>query len=79
MHAFCGGRVTDSCHQEFIREANVMLNLEHPNVVRTVMMRAPLVASIDSLPRQVRLLGVCLSQPMMIVQELVPLGSLLGL
>ncbi len=27
---------------------------------------------------QVRLLGICVSQPMMLVQELVPLGSLLN-
>lgn len=47
-----------SGHQEFLREANVMHHLNHPNVVR--------------------LLGVCLMPSLMIVQELVPLGSLLG-
>jgi hypothetical protein len=43
---------------EFVREANVMLKLQHQYVVR--------------------LLGVCLSHPMMIVQELVALGALLS-
>ena len=31
-----------------------------------------------ALTRQVNLLGVCLASPIMIVQELVPLGALVG-
>lgn len=41
---------------EFLREAQLMARLKHPNVVN--------------------LLGVSMSQPVMIVQELVPLGAL---
>ncbi len=47
-----------SFSQEFLREAQLMARLKHPNVVN--------------------LLGVCMSQPVMIVQELVPLGALVG-
>jgi len=43
--------------QEFLREARVMSNLNHPCIVR--------------------LLGVCLGPPMILVQELVTMGALL--
>ncbi|XP_065056009.1 tyrosine-protein kinase HTK16-like [Rhopilema esculentum] len=43
--------------QEFLREARVMSNLNHPCIVR--------------------LLGVCLGPPMILVQELVSMGALL--
>ncbi|GBN39619.1 Tyrosine-protein kinase HTK16 [Araneus ventricosus] len=46
-----------SCREEFIREVEVMVGLDHPCVVK--------------------LLGVCLGPPLMMVQELVPMGSLL--
>ncbi|GIX89198.1 tyrosine-protein kinase HTK16, partial [Caerostris extrusa] len=46
-----------SCRDEFIREVEVMVGLDHPCVVK--------------------LLGVCLGPPLMMVQELVPMGSLL--
>ncbi|GFT73185.1 tyrosine-protein kinase HTK16 [Nephila pilipes] len=46
-----------SYREEFIREVEVMVGLDHPCVVK--------------------LLGVCLGPPLMMVQELVPMGSLL--
>ncbi|KFM71953.1 Tyrosine-protein kinase HTK16, partial [Stegodyphus mimosarum] len=46
-----------SCREEFIREVEVMVGLNHRCVVK--------------------LLGVCLGPPLMMVQELVPMGSLL--
>lgn len=46
-----------SSRAEFLREADVMMRLEHPCVVR--------------------LIGLCAGPPLMMAQELVPLGSLL--
>ncbi|XP_015921309.1 tyrosine-protein kinase HTK16 isoform X2 [Parasteatoda tepidariorum] len=46
-----------SCREEFIREVEVMVGLNHCCIVK--------------------LLGVCLGPPLMMVQELVPMGSLL--
>ena len=47
----------ESTRDEFLREANVMMRLEHPCVVKLV--------------------ALCHGPPLMMVQELVPLGSLL--
>ncbi|XP_023237515.1 tyrosine-protein kinase shark-like [Centruroides sculpturatus] len=46
-----------SGREEFIREVEVMVGLDHPCIVR--------------------LLGVCLGPPLMMVQELIPMGSVL--
>lgn len=60
--------------EDFIKEVQAMHILSHPNLIRFIA-RFSVFSSLK-LPN-FRLYGVVLSQPMMMVTELAPLGSLL--